>query len=371
MSATPFAASPPETATDEREALGARLFSAAVASAEMSTVYLGLTLGLYRALRDATGPLSAAELAARTGVDVRYAREWLEQQAVCGMLAADDAAGAHERRFTLPAAAAEVLTDEDSPFFGAGAPLLLAGVSLALPTLPEAFRTGTGVPYGAYGAEARVGIAAFNRPAFLHELGAVWLPSMPETHERLSSAPRARVLDLGCGTGASSVAIARAYPSVDVVGVDLDEASVAEARRRAVAEGLADRVTFRCSDAADLGADDPFDLVTVFEALHDMGDPVGALRAARALLRPGGRILVADERVAEEFTAPGDEVERLNYALSVLHCLPATRAEDAVEANGTVLRPATVRRWATDAGFSRVEEVDIDFPFWRFYALEG
>ena len=225
------------------------------------------------------------------------------------------------------------------------------------------------MPFAAYGEPTRTGIAAFNRPAFLHELGSTWLPSMPETHERLSTSPRGRVLDLGCGVGASTLAIARAYPNVEVVGIDLDEASVAEARRAAHAAGMGDRVTFRRVDAAHLPASETFDLVTVFEALHDMGDPVGALRAARAVLADGARVLVADERVADDFTAPGDAVERLNYALSVLHCLPATRAEDAVEANGTVLRAATVHRWSAAAGFGRVEELDIDFPFWRFYAL--
>lgn len=356
--------------TDERAALNERLFQGAVASAEMSTIYLGVALGLYTAL-DRHGPTTPSELAARTGIDPRYAREWLEQQAVCGIVAADAQAEAATRRYVLPPAAAEVLTDEDSPFFGAGAPLMLAGVALALPSLPDAFRAGTGIPYSAYGEQARAGIASFNRPAFLHELGSTWLPSIASTHERLSTSPRGRVLDLGCGVGASTLAIARTYPNAEVVGIDLDLASVEEARCAASREGLADRVVFRCVDAADLATEEPFDLVTVFEALHDMGDPVGALRAARGVLARGGRVLVADERVADVFTAPGDDLERLNYALSVLHCLPATLAEDAVEANGTVLRASTLRRWAADAGFTRVEEVDIDFPLWRFYSLEG
>jgi ubiquinone/menaquinone biosynthesis C-methylase UbiE len=162
------------------------------------------------------------------------------------------------------------------------------------------------------------------------------------------------VLDLGCGLGASSVALARAYPRARVLGVDLDEASVAQARAAAAEAGVADRVSFVVSDAARLAEDDPFDLVTIFEALHDMGDPVGALQAARDRLAEGGSVLVADERVADTFTAPGDATERLMYGWSILHCLPATLA-DPVEATGTLLRAPTLARWAAAAGFTDFE----------------
>jgi ubiquinone/menaquinone biosynthesis C-methylase UbiE len=148
---------------------------------------------------------------------------------------------------------------------------------------------------------------------FRHELGSVWLPAVPDLHQRLRSAPPARVLDLGCGLGASSVALAHAYPRATVLGIDLDAASVAAARDAAAAAGVADRVSFEAGDAAQLTNGGPFDLVTMFEALRDMGDPVGALRAARRLLAEGGSVLVADERVADTFTAPGDATERLMY----------------------------------------------------------
>jgi SAM-dependent methyltransferase len=153
--------------------------------------------------------------------------------------------------------------------------------------------------------------------------------------------------------------------------VDLDEASVAGARAAAAEAGVADRVSFVVGDAAQLSPEAPFDLVTVFEALHDMGDPVGALRAARELLADGGSVLVADERVADAFTAPGDVTERLMYGWSILHCLPATLAEAPVEANGTVLRAPTLAGWAAAAGFSGFQVLAIDNPFWRFYRLHG
>jgi 2-polyprenyl-3-methyl-5-hydroxy-6-metoxy-1,4-benzoquinol methylase len=188
----------------------------------------------------------------------------------------------------------------------------------------------------------------------------------------LRAAEEPRILDLGCGVGRSSLALARAYPRASVRGVDLDPASIAEARAAAAAAGLADRVTFACVDAAQLRDDARYDLVTVFEALHDMGDPVGTLRAARSLLNDGGAVYVSDERVAHTFVPDEtDVVERLQYAFSVLHCLPATMAEDPAIANGTVLRMPTLVEWARAAGFGGVQELDVDDPFWRHYRLDA
>jgi 2-polyprenyl-3-methyl-5-hydroxy-6-metoxy-1,4-benzoquinol methylase len=180
----------------------------------------------------------------------------------------------------------------------------------------------------------------------------------------------ARVADLGCGSGWSSIAIARGYPVTRVDGLDFDEASIQEARRNAEGAGLTDRVHFDCKDASspDLAGD--YDLVTLFETLHDMADPVRVLRAAAAMLAPGGAVLVGDEKVAETFTAPGDELERFNYGWSALHCLPATLSEAGSVGTGTVIRPDTVRRYAREAGFSGVTVLPVDHDFWRFYRLE-
>jgi SAM-dependent methyltransferase len=359
------------TELDAREALAERLIDDVTGALETLGVYLGLELGLYQALAD-LGAATQAELAATAGIAPRYAREWLEQQAVAGYLACDDPGRpAEQRRYRLPAGHAEVFLDADSPYHAAPVAGMLASVARVLPQLLQAYRTGDGVPYAAYGQQMRRGIAAVNRPMFLHELASSWLPAVPDLDRRLRSAPPARVLDLGCGLGASSVALARAYPRAQVLGVDLDEASVAEARAQAAEEGVADRVTFVVGDAAQVAAEGPFELVTVFEALHDMGDPVGALRAACALLAPGGSVLVADERVADRFTAPGDPLERFMYGWSILHCLPATLAERPVEATGTVLRAPTVARWAAAAGFTGFEVLPIDNPFWRFYRLHA
>jgi SAM-dependent methyltransferase len=359
------------TDLDAREALAERMVEATTQALETLGVFLGLELGLYRALAD-LGAATEAKVAAHSGIDVRYAREWLEQQATAGYLTCDDPNHpTKERRYRLPPGHAEVLLDPDSPYHAAPLAGMLASVTGALPQLLQAYRSGGGVPYAAYGQQMRCGIAALNRPMFLHELASTWLPAVPDLDRRLRSAPPARVLDLGCGLGASSIALAHAYPRAQVLGVDLDEESVTEARTQAAEAGVADRVAFEVGDAAQVNAEARFDLVTVFEALHDMGDPVGALRTARALLAEDGNILVADERVADAFTATGDPLERFMYGWSVLHCLPATLAEQPVEATGTVLRAPTVACWAAAAGFDGFEVLPIDNPFWRFYRLRG
>jgi SAM-dependent methyltransferase len=362
---------PAHTDIDAREALAERLVDHTTHALETLSVYLGLELGLYQALND-LGAATEAEIAAHAHIAPRYAHEWLEQQAAAGYLTCDNPShAAEERRYQLPSGHAEVLLDADSPYHTGPLAVILAGIAGVLPQLLEAYRTGGGVPYAAYGPQLRRGIAALNRPMFLHELASSWLPALPDLDRRLRATPPARVLDLGCGLGASSIALARAYLHAQVLGVDLDQASVTEARAQAAQAGVADRVTFEVGDAAHLPSEAPFDLITVFEALHDIGDPVGTLAAARALLADDGNVLVADERVADAFTAPGDLVERFMYGWSVLHCLPATLAERPVEATGTVLRAPTVERWAAAAGFGGFEVLPIDNPFWRFYRLRG
>jgi ubiquinone/menaquinone biosynthesis C-methylase UbiE len=355
--------------TGRREALAGRLIEDVTRSLETLSVYLGTKLGLYRGLADLGAPATAADLAARTSVAPRYAREWLEQQAAAGYLTCEDPAQpATRRRYLLPEGHAEVFLDPDSPYHAAPGVIMFGGLTTVLHQVAEAYRTGDGVPYAAYGEDIRRGIAAFNRPMFRHELTSHWLAAVPDTDRRLRSAPPARVLDLGCGLGTSSITLAQGYPRVIVHGVDLDEKSVTEARAAAAAAGVADRVTFATGDAACQQAPDTYDLITLFETLHDLADPVATLQAARSALAEDGSVLVADERVADRYRAPAGLVERFQYGWSVLHCLPATLA-GAAEANGTVLRAPTVARWARKAGFSQFEILPIDNDFWSFYRL--
>jgi SAM-dependent methyltransferase len=354
--------------TQRRDALVERLFEAVLGFNDLHAVYIGDRLGLYRALAD--GAATPAEVASASGCDERYVREWLEHQAVGGILEVDDpSTAAEDRRYRIPPGHDEVLLDRDSVNYMTAFARMMVGMVGPLPAVLKAFRSGKGVPYADYPADFVEGQGDMNRTQFVNLLGSEWLPALPDVDERLRSGS-ARVADVACGTGWSSIAIAKAYPGVRVDGFDLDPASIEVARKAAETEGVTDRVDFQIRDAADPELAGSYDLVTVFEAIHDMARPVDALRAIRGLLEDGGVALVADERVADEFTAPGDEVERVMYGWSILHCLPVGREEQPSAETGTAMRESTFRRYAEEAGFSNVQVVPIEHDFWRFYRLE-
>ncbi|MDP9070212.1 MAG: class I SAM-dependent methyltransferase [Actinomycetota bacterium] len=356
------------SAAGDTGALVERLFGAVIETLEVASVHLGSRLGFYRALAD-DGDATSAELAARTGTVERYVREWLEQQAVAGFLSVDDPdAAPGERRYGLPAAHRAVFVDEENLNYLTPLATLAIGVTAPMEALLAAYRNGGGVPYEDYGADVRQGIEAINRPMFVNQL-ADWLASIPEVDARLRAEPPARVADLACGSGWSSVAIARAYPKASVDAIDVDAASIEAAQARVTAEGMADRVRPAVHDASDAALTGRYDLVTIFEALHDMNHPVEVLRTARELLADGGSVVIADERVAERFAAPGDEIERFNYGWSVLHCLAVGMLDEDSAGTGTVIRPDTVRTYATQAGFGRIDVLPIEHDFWRFYRL--
>ena len=239
-------------------ALVERLFESTIGALELLSVYLGWRLGLYVTLAT-SGPMTVDGLAAAAGIEGRYAQEWLEQQAVAGILDVErDDHTTGERRFTLPPAHVEALAVADSPDHVAPFGPMIVGIAAALPEVVAAYRSGGGVPYERYGADFRDGQGAINRPAFVHQLRD-WLAAAGEIHERLSREPPARVADIGCGQGHSSVAIARAYPEVLVDGIDLDEASIADAEKVSEEAGVADRVTFSVDDAAALSQVMPID----------------------------------------------------------------------------------------------------------------
>jgi SAM-dependent methyltransferase len=357
------------SAEARRDALVERLFGNALGALDLLCVYLGDRLGLYKALADA-GPSTSAQLARAAGVNERYAREWLEQQAMAGILEAEDAdASDAERRYVLPAGHDEVLLDADSLDHMAPMAQLLVACALPIHAVVAAFETGEGVPYANYGADLHEGQARFTRPLFDNLLGNDWLPAVPVIHERLKGDPPARVADIACGLGRSSIAIARAYPKVMVDGIDLDPASIARARQLLSASEVSDRVAFQCRDAADPELSGRYDLVTIFEALHDMSYPVDALRSARALLSAGGRVLVADEKTGERFSLDAGDGERLSYGFSVLHCLPVGMVGENAAGTGTVMREGTVRGYAEQAGFARCDVAPVESDVWRFYLL--
>ncbi len=357
-----------DTETDEAKAaeLNGRLFMAAVEATELATVVLGHRLGLYKALADG-GPQTAADLAKRAGIHPRYAREWLEQQAVAGMIAVEGGDDEETRRYALPSAHAAVLLDADSPLYAVPLAELMPIVGKVDDQLVAAFQAGTGVPYDAYGIhDAQAG---FTRPLFVNLLANEWIPAIPELHHRLQADPPARVVEIGCGEGVAAITLAQAYPKVRVDGFDLDEASIVQARRNAADAGVADRVTFEVRDITDASLTGGYDAAFAFEMIHDLSRPVDALATLRRVTADDGFVIVADEAVGDEFEAPGDELHRFFYAASVVHCLPVGMAEQPSAGTGTVIRPSTLRRYAQEAGFGDIEILPIENDVWRFYRL--
>jgi len=359
----------PEEHVAQRDAFLERMLKSASGVFDIFSVYLGDRLGFYRVLAQ-QGALTSTELAAGTATHERYAREWLEQQTVAGILEVEDAAtDVTARRFRLPLGHAEVLTERESLNYLAPLAQLLVGATRPLDAVLQAYRTGTGVSYADYGVDLREGQASMNRTMFLQQLGHEWLPAIPDIHTRLQADPVARVADIGCGAGWSSIGIAQAYSKVHVDGYDLDTPSVELARANAATVGLTDRVRFHIRDASDPALAGQYDLVTAFECVHDMSNPVGALRAMHTLASERGAVMIVDERVGETFTPTGNEVEWMMYGWSVLHCLPVGMADQPSAATGAVMRTDTLRRYAREAGFRDVEILPIDNFFFRFYRL--
>jgi len=346
-----------------REAFVQRMNDATLGAFDIASTYLGVKLGFYRSLAD-DGPATANELAGRTGTNERLVREWLEQQGATELLTTTNDGG--EWRFALPSEHADVLLDPDALDGVAGMVRSLIADLAQVPRLVESFRTGEGIPYADYGPDEAEGQAMGTRPVYRAEIGS-WFAAVPDLAERLGDGG-ARVLDVGCGIGWSSVSIAHAYPGVTVDGVDLDPGSIEAARRVAVAEAVTDRVTFEVRDAATL-AGAGYDVATMFEMLHDLARPVEALRIARDVLRPGGVVLVADEPCGDAYAGPADEDERRHHGWSLLHCLPASMTEPGSAATGTLIRPDTVRRYAREAGFGTVEVLPVDSVAFRLYLL--
>ena len=359
----------PDAGTEaRRDALAGRLFEAALGAFDLQAIYLGDRLGLYRALADG-GAAEAGQLAERAGIHVRYAREWLEHQAVAGILDVDDVgADPDARRYTLPAGHAEVLIDPDSLALMSPIARFAVGFAQTLPALMDAYRSGAGVDWADYGSDVVEAQEAINRPQFVHLVGD-WIGALPDVAGRLRNGT-GRVADVACGTGWSSIAIARHFPTVEVDGIDIDAGSIERAREHAASEGVSDRVRFLFADAANADGAGRYDLVTIFEAVHDMARPVEVLTAARRLLAPGGAVLVGDERVAETFTAPGDDTERLFYSYSVLACLANGLVDAPSVGTGTVLRPAALETMARDAGFSGFTILPVEHDSFRFYRLD-
>jgi 2-polyprenyl-3-methyl-5-hydroxy-6-metoxy-1,4-benzoquinol methylase len=315
---------------------------------------IGDRLGLFTALASG-GPATPAELAERTGLNERYLREWLLAMATAGYVnyegsdpGADDQGSARSARYRLTPEQAEAFTNPDSPAYVAGGFQNLTAATRAVDRLTEAFRTGDGMGWHEHHDDMFVGTERFFRPGYLANLTTSWIPSLTGTEQRLTDG--ARVADVGCGLGASTVIMARAYPKSRFEGVDYHQGSVDLAGRRASEAGVADRVAFRVAGAADL--DGSYDLITFFDCLHDMPDPVGALRAARAATADGGRVMLVEPMSWDTVSETLNPLGKVLAGASMLVCLPSGLSAAPARGLGNQVGPAGICQLAREAGFS-------------------
>ena len=346
------------------DAVVEKVFASVLGGMEVLSIALGDRLGFYAVLAD--GPLTADELAAKAGTDARWTREWLEQQAVVGYLTTTGG------RFALAPGVAETLAQPEALTTMAPAARMVAAAGAQWTRIADAARTGAGLGWREYGPDMLESQADLNRPPLEQLLPDSWLSqALPDVHRRLAAGEPLLVADVGCGGGWASIGLARRWPSVSVHAYDVDGPSVELARSNVERAGFADRVTVHQQDIATEPPEQTYDLALAVECIHDMPRPVPVLAAMRQMTGPDGQVLVVDEKVADEFAPPGDEVEQLMYGYSILICLPDGMSGADSAATGTVIRRATMRRYAREAGFADAEALPVEHDLWRFYALTG
>jgi SAM-dependent methyltransferase len=306
---------------------------------------IGDNLGLYKALADA-GPLTSEELAKHTGTTERYVREWLASQAAGGYASYDAAT----RRFFLTEEQAFALTDEGGSIFLPGAFHLALAAVRSAPRIETAFKTGEGVGWHEHDPGLFGGTEQFFRPGYAANLVNSWIPALEGLDEKLKAG--ARVADVGCGYGASTILMAQAYPKSTFIGFDYHHRSVEYARFRAETAGVADRVTFEVAKAKDYSGND-YDLVAFFDSLHDMGDPVGAASHVLGTLKSDGSWMIVEPFANDNLEDNLNPIGRIFYAASTMLCTPASRSQEVGLGLGAQAGEARIREVATAGGFRR------------------
>jgi len=314
------------------------------AAVHTGMVVIGEKLGLYKAL--ANGPVTPAELAAKTQTDERYLREWLSSQAAGGYITFDAASN----KFSLSQEQAFALAKEDSPAYLPGAFELALGSLAAVPRIAESFRTGVGMGWHEHDDGVFHGCEKFFRPGYAANLVASWIPALHDVKEKLEAG--ARVADVGCGKGASTLLMAKAFPKSRFFGFDYHDKSIAGARESARHEGVADRVTFEVAKAKEFPGKD-YDFVAVFDCLHDMGDPVGAATHVRQSLTKDGTWMIVEPYANDHLKDNLNPVGRVYYSFSTLLCTPCSRSQEVGLCLGAQAGETNIRKVVTSAGFSR------------------
>ena len=320
-------------------------------------VVIGDQLGLYKAL--AGNPMTSDELAGKTKTDARYVREWLSSQAAGGYVEYHAASG----KFSLTEEQAFALATEGSPAFIPGAFQVALAALRAVPGITEAFRTGAGFGWHEHDHGLFHGTERFFRPGYAANLVAQWIPALEGVDAKLKNG--ARVADIGCGLGASTILMAQAYPKSQFRGFDYHAPSIEWARQSAAAAGVADRVTFDVASAKEFSGD-AYDLVAVFDCLHDMGDPVGASARVRKSLKPDGTWMIVEPFAHDRLEDNLNPVGRVFYSVSTLVCTPASRAQEVGLCLGAQAGETRVREVVTRGGFTRFRRAT-ETPFNLIY----
>jgi SAM-dependent methyltransferase len=314
------------------------------AAVHAGMVVIGERLGLYKAL--AAGPMSSHELAAQTKTDERYVREWLASQAAGGYVTYDE----KTNKFSLSAEQAFSLANEDSPAYLPGAFELALGSLAAVPRISDAFRTGAGMGWHEHEDSVFHGCEKFFRPGYTANLVSSWIPALEGVKEKLEKG--ARVADVGCGKGASTLLMAKAFPKSRFFGFDYHDKSIEAARDAAKRQGVADRVTFEVAKAKEYPGKD-YDFVAVFDCLHDMGDPVGAATHVRRSLSKDGTWMIVEPFANDDLKSNLNPVGRVYYSFSTLLCTPSSRSQEVGLCLGAQAGEARIRQVVTSAGFTR------------------
>jgi ubiquinone/menaquinone biosynthesis C-methylase UbiE len=312
------------------------------AAVHTGMVVIGEKLGLYKAL--AEGPVNSAELAAKTNTDERYVREWLGSQAAGGYVTYNE----KTRKFSLSEEQAFALVNEDSPAYIPGAFQLALGSLAAVPRIVESFRSGKGMGWHEHDEDVFHGCERFFRPGYAANLVASWIPSLNGVKPKLEAG--ARVADVGCGKGASTILMAKAFPKSQFFGFDYHDKSIEDAREIAKREGVSDRVTFQVSKAKEFPGKD-YDLVTMFDCLHDMGDPVGAATHMRKSLREDGTWMIVEPFANDELKDNLNPVGRVYYSFSTLLCTPCSRSQEVALCLGAQSGEKRIREVVTAGSF--------------------
>ena len=314
------------------------------ASVHAGMVVIGEKLGLYKAL--ASGPMTPGELAARTQTDERYVREWLASQAAGGYITYDD----KTNRFSLSDEQAFTLANEESPAYLPGAFELALGSLAAVPRIAESFRTGAGMGWHEHEDGVFHGCEKFFRPGYAANLVSTWIPALSDVKPKLESG--GRVADIGCGKGASTILMAKAFPKSQFFGFDYHDKSIEAARESARHAGVSDRVTFEVTKAKTYPGKD-YDFVTVFDCLHDMGDPVGASTHVRQSLAKNGTWMIVEPFANDQLKDNLNPVGRVYYSFSTLLCTPCSRSQEVALCLGAQAGESRIREVVTSSGFSR------------------